>query len=132
MVINREALHEVDLAMADAMEAMAVDVVGRVRPPDAAPFGEGLVESGGYVTYVDGRKVGGGATKPRSMRVRGRGVVTATGYGFPGYFQEVGTVNQPPRPFLAPVVMDVMGDRGAVEGAMRAAFSRRRSLARPR
>ncbi len=122
-ILNRDALHQMDLGMAKALELLAFEVLGKVDPPDAAPFGEGLVESGAYLTYVDGRRVGGDADKkPKAMKVRGRGVVVGVGFGFPGRFVEVGTVRQPPRPFLTPVVMDVVGDRGAVEGAMRSAM----------
>jgi hypothetical protein len=32
-------------------------------------------------------------------------------------------VNQPPRPFLTPAVMGVVGDDGAVEAALRSAFA---------
>lgn len=128
MVLNREALHQVDLAMAEGLEAVALEVLSIADPnvPDAAPFGEGLIERGGHLTYVDGKKVGGDSRvnrKPRDFKVRGQGVAVAAGYTFPAKFNEIGTVHQPARPFLTPAVMSVVGNQGAVVGAMQRAFS---------
>ena len=125
VVLNRETLHEVDLAMVQGFEAMAAQVVAVAGTPDAAPYGVGLIESGSWISYVDGKKVGGTATKkPKNMKVRGQGVATGVGYGFPAKFNEMGTINQPARPFLTPAVMRVVGDSGIVVGAIRAALAR--------
>lgn len=125
MVLNREALHGLDLAMAKGLESMALHVLEVVDVPDAAPYGEGLVEGGGWLSYVDGKKVAGDPQvkrKPRDFKVRGQGVGVAVGFGFPARFQEMGTVNQPPRPFLTPAVMQVAGDPGFVTNAIRSAL----------
>lgn len=123
--INREALHDLDLAMAKGLEALAFRVLLETDPPDATPYGEGLVDRGGFVSYVDGKRVGASqadARKPRAFRVRGQGASVAVGYGFPGRFQELGTERQPPRPFLSPAVMRVVGDEHVVGQALRAAM----------
>ena len=125
VVINREALHSLDLGIAEGLEALARMALAETRPPDAAPFGVGLIEGGGTISYVDGKKVGGDADKkPRGMKVRGQGVAVGVGFGFPARFVETGTVRQPARPFLSPAVVDVTGDRGAVEGAIRGALAK--------
>jgi len=36
------------------------------------------------------------------------------GYGFPGRFQEFGTVNQPARPFLSPAAQQVLPNAGSI------------------
>lgn len=132
-VLNREALHELDLRVAGGLEAVALEILGKVDAPDATPFGEGLVERGGLISYVDGRRVGGDADKkPDAMRVRGQGVVVGVGYGWPGRWQETGTVNQPPRPFFTPVVLAVANDEGAVLAGMRRAHADRLDKARAR
>lgn len=136
VILARGRLHELDLRLAMGLEGIALRVLERVDPPDAAPFGVGLVERGGLISYVDGKRVGGDADrKPKSLRVRGQGVTVAVGFGFPGRFQEMGTVNHAAQPFLTPAVMGVVGDRTLVEGALRAALaraleSRRRRLIR--
>ena len=47
VVLNREALHEIDRGMATGLELLAVKVMDTVRPPDAPEIGEGLVEAAG-------------------------------------------------------------------------------------
>jgi hypothetical protein len=124
VVLARERLHELDLAMAAGLEGNALAVLERVRPPDATPFGEGLVDRGGFISYVGGKRVGGDADKkPEDMRVMGQGVVVGVGFSFPGRFQEMGTVRQPPRPFLTPAVMSVVGDESIVVNAVRVALA---------
>lgn len=132
-VLNREALEQVDLAMAVGVERVAMRILEVVRPPDATPFGEGLVDRGGFISYVDGKRVGGDADqKPKAMLVRGRGIVVGVGFGFPARFQEMGTERQPPRPFLTPAVMQVAGDESVVADAVRAAFNDRMTRQRRR
>lgn len=151
VVINRAAVSEIDMAMVRGLELLAVKVLQVVEPPDAASGtwsidgssgprteGIGLVDRGGFLSYVDGKRVGGDPEvrrKPRGFLVRGRGVSVAVGFGFPGRFNELGTIHQPPRPFLTPAVIQVVQDQGAVEGALRTAFaaaleSKRRRLIR--
>lgn len=125
VVLNREALSQFDRGLVEGLERLAEEAIDRTDPPDAAPYGVGLVEGGGYISYLDGKKVGGTAPKkPTGMRVRGQGAVVGLGFGFPGRFQETGTVNHPPQPFFAPTVVEAVGDRSAVEGAIRGALSR--------
>ncbi|HUU36465.1 MAG TPA: hypothetical protein VMW48_20510, partial [Vicinamibacterales bacterium] len=82
----------------------------------------GLRMMGDSIAYVDGKRVGGVAAKPKAFKVRGQGVSVAVGYPFPARFNEMGTVKQPPRPFLAPAIMATAGSRSAVEGAMKVAM----------
>jgi len=97
------------LATLDGLAAAARDILANTKPPDATPFGQGLVTSGGMagysfgkVTHVEGadRSV----VKPRSFRAPKEGVAVVLGYGFPGRFQEAGTVNHAAQPFLGPSV----------------------------
>ncbi len=125
-VLNRDALAQVDRAMAAGLEWTAMEVLRVADPPDRTPYGEGLVDRGGFISYVDGKRVAGDADqKPKGMLVRGRGIVVGVGFGFPARFQEMGTENQPPRPFLTPAVMQVAGDDAAVASAVRSAFDQR-------
>lgn len=138
VVLNRKAIDQVRLAIADGTSAIGKAIVTTANPPDATPFGEGLVTHGGFVTYVGAKKTAGWSMdgrqpkKPRAIRVRGTDtILTAAGFGFPARFQEFGTARQPARPFLTPA-------RNAVEpraaGIMRqaAAYRIARYLGRPR
>ena len=109
VVLNRKALDGITLAIADGAHAVAKAIVLEADPPDASPFGEGLVTSGGTLVYVGSKKVDGWSMrgqqpkKPRRFRVpKTQGVAAIAGFGFPGRFQEFGTVNQRAQPFLAP------------------------------
>lgn len=134
MVINRDALHEVDSAMVKGMESMALRVLTEADVPTSDRGydyigGERVVnipleDRGGFVAYVAGKKVnefslllGERVKKPQGARVRGAGVVVIAGFSFPARFNEMGTARHPARPFLAPALMEVVGDRGAVEDA---------------
>ena len=112
VVLNRAALDAITLGVADGLLALADAVIAAAKPPDAAPFGEGLVTAGGTVAYVAGKKVGGTAKKPSAMKVKSMGVAVAGGFGFPARFAELGTVNQPARPFLTPALMATVPDAG--------------------
>jgi hypothetical protein len=116
VVLNRAALSEVHLALAEGVEEVCRTVVEVADPPDATPFGEGLVTRGGWLVYDGPKKVGGGSLgglqpkKPRAFKVKGTaGIVGIAGFGFPGRFQETGTVNQPARPWFTPAVVQVKG-----------------------
>jgi hypothetical protein len=123
-VLNRERLQDVDRAMATGLERLAEDVLERADVPDAPPYGVGLIENGAYISYVDGKRIGGTADKkPKSFKVRGRGVSIAVGYPFPARFNEMGTVKQPARPFIAPAVIAVLGNRALVEEAVKAGLA---------
>lgn len=112
VVLNRAALDAVTLGVADGLLVLADAVVAAAEPPDATPFGEGLVTTGGTVAYVLGKKVGGTASKPKTMKVKAMGVAIAGGFGFPAHLQELGTINQPARTFLTPALMATVPDAG--------------------
>ena len=105
--MNRQAVDAIWLGYADGMQQVGLNVLERTQPrvPDQPPIGKGLVRSGRAVTYVSGKKVAGTGTAPREART-GVGIVTVVGYGFPGFFNEVGTVHQPPRPFFTPGMVE--------------------------
>jgi len=118
VVLNRSNLSKVGLAVADGLEAVVRTIVERADPPDATPYGEGLVTRGGWLVYSGPNKVGGGSLqgkqpkKPRKFVVKGtEGTVAAiAGFGFPGHFQELGTAQHGAQPFLWPALMDVVPD----------------------
>jgi len=110
MVLNRAALDAITLGLADGLLALADAVVAATKVPDAPVLGAGLIEAGGTVAYVAGKKVGGTATKPKAMKVKTMGVAVAGGFPFPARFAELGTVNQPARPFLTPALMATVSD----------------------
>ena len=121
VVLNRAALDAVHLALADGVEEIARTVVETAEPPDATPFGEGLVTSGGWLVYDGAKKVAGGSLtglqpkKPRAFRVKGTaGITGIAGFGFPGRFQETGTVNQTARPWFTPAAIRVKGIAAAI------------------
>lgn len=109
VVLNRSALNALGLAVAQGMEDFARLVVTDADPPDATPYGEGLVTEGGWLAYHGSKKIGGGSRtgkqpkKPRGWSVRGNDSIEAVaGFGFPGRFQEMGTVHHGAQPFLWP------------------------------
>lgn len=110
LVLNRAALDAITLGLADGLLALADAVIAATKVPDAPVLGAGLIESGGTVAYVLGKKVGGSAAKPTAMKVRTMGVAVAGGFPFPARFAELGTVNQPARPFLTPALMATVPD----------------------
>ena len=117
VVLNRAALDAITLGMADGLLALADAVIAAAKVPDAPVLGAGLIEAGGTVAYVAGKKVGGSATKPKALRVRTLGVAVAGGFPFPARFAEIGTVNQPARPFLTPALMATVPDAAPFIGA---------------
>jgi hypothetical protein len=114
VVLNRQALDTVHLALAEGVEEIVRTIVETAEPPDATPFGEGLVTRGGWLVYDGPNKVAGGSLegtqpkKPRAFRVRGTaGIVGIAGFSFPGRLQETGWVDAPARPWFTPAVMRV-------------------------
>jgi len=129
VVLNRAALNEVDLAIADGLEEVVRSVVEAAQPPDAAPYGEGLVTHGGWLVYAGSKKVGGGSLdgrqpkKPRAFRVAGSRMIQAiAGFSFPGRFQEAGTAKMAANPFLTPAAGRVVPHAPQI---MKPAVSRR-------
>lgn len=107
--INREALTALGLGMADGLAAIGQRTLDIARPhvPDEPPLGQGLVETGGYVVYIEKKKVAGNATL---SRVDKTGVVLYVGFDFPARFNEIGTVHQSARPFLSPAFAQAADD----------------------
>lgn len=104
--VNRRALSAVREGIVAGMEDIGQRILalGVGKIPDATPFGEGLVTTGDYGVWADGKKVAGTARKPRGAKVA-RGVTLIVGYGFPGRFQSLGTVDIAPNPdwFITPI-----------------------------
>lgn len=115
VVINRAALDEVHLALAEGVEEVARTVVETADPPDETPFGAGLVRHGGWAVYDGTKKVGGGSLdgsqpkKPRAFKPLPNAITGIAGFDFPARFQELGTVHQPARPFFMPAAVRVKG-----------------------
>lgn len=120
VVLNRKAFALIDLAIADGLFAVAERVLEVVRPPDAPPHGQGLVEGGGAVAYLGSKKVNGTTIggkqikKPRGLRAGLGEAVIAVGFGFPARLVELGTVDTHAEPFLTPAVMQVVGSDAEV------------------
>lgn len=150
--LNRAALAQVDLALADGVFdiARAIVRVAESRAPDASTgnypkkwgggprrLGEGLVDRGGAGVWVNGRKTHGTSSiegrpvkKPRALRVKSAGasIVGVAGFGFPAAFDELGTLNAPAQPFLTPAVAEVVPDaRVILSAAMERRFRGERS-----
>lgn len=100
VVLNRAALTEVGLALADGMAVVAQAYIETANVPDAEPLGQGLVKSGDWGVWVEGRKVAGTAAKPRSAKVK-PGIVALAGWGFPARLVETGTVDTRAQPFAS-------------------------------
>ena len=109
VVLNRSRMARVHLGLADGVGAVAAEIIEVANPPDATPYGVGLVQGGGWLLYKGDKKLAGAGLdgrqpkKPRSLRVRGTTLIVAiAGFGFPGRFQELGTVQAGAQPFLVP------------------------------
>jgi hypothetical protein len=112
VTLNRKNLSRLHKAFADGIEEVCRTFVETADPPDATPYGQGLVTTGGWLVYDGANKVAGGSlrgvqpNKPRAFRVRGTtGIQGIAGFGFPARFQETGTVHQPARPFGSPAAI---------------------------
>lgn len=116
VVLNRAAIEQAILAEADGLFAVAVKVIEAARPPDAPPYGKGLVEGGGALAFVGRKKVAGTTIggrqikKPRQLKLRDGEVTAIAGWGFPARFVELGTLNTHAEPFLTPAALQVVGD----------------------
>lgn len=114
VVLNRKAFDEITLAIADGLFAVAEEVLSVVHPPDAPPFGQGLVQGGGALAYVGSKKVNGTTIggrqikKPRALRLSQGEVAAIVGFGFHARFAELGTIDTHAEPFLTPAVMQVL------------------------
>lgn len=109
-VLNKRALNAFAMGVADGFADMGKRFVEVVKPPDAEPFGKGLVTTPDWGVWVGGKKVDGTATKPKSARLNRTGVTLFAGEGFPGRFQELGTVKMPANPHVTPAMLHVIPD----------------------
>lgn len=106
VVLNRKAIDGIYLAAADGAFAVAKAHNVATHPPDAPPYGQGLVQGGGALVFVNGKKVDGTTIggrqikKPRQLNVKDYPVVAMSGWGFPGRFVQFGTVDTPAQPFF--------------------------------
>ena len=113
VVLNRKAMDRIELAVADGAFAVGKAVIAAARPPDAAPYGHGLVEGGGVIAYLNGKKVDGTTIggkqvkKPRRVDVADHTVVVIAGFGFPGRFAQFGTSRMRGNPFLTRAVAEI-------------------------
>ncbi len=120
VVLNRAALTTVHLALAEGIEEIVRTIVEVADPPDATPFGVGLTTNGGWLVYAGSKKVAGGSLrglqpkKPRAFRPESAGITGMAGFGFPGRFQETGTVNHAAQPFFTPAAEQVAGRAGEI------------------
>jgi hypothetical protein len=123
--INRAGLDAVMGGLADGVSAIASRILLRavLKAPDAPAMGEGLVRRNAAITFVGKKRVfqrrgdGDGATvkKPRgSDRLQEGRVLAIVGFGFPGMFQEFGTVHHGAQPFLTPAASEVVGSEAQV------------------
>ena len=138
VVFHRETIDVLVLAAVDGLFDLSKEIIedAGARAPDSPydpyPAGEGLPKQGGVLAYAKGAKVNGWSqrgtqpSKPRAVREPSResGFVIVAGFGFPAHFAELGTVNEPARPFVTPALMARVPD---AEGYIRASTQRRLS-----
>lgn len=127
VVVNRRAITAAREGFVAGMEDIGQRVLalGEGKIPDATPFGEGLVTTSDYGIWVDGKKVAGGATKPRRV-VAKQGVTLIVGYGFPGRFQSLGTTEIAPNPdwFVTPMNEVLPGTGAYLKAPVKAALAK--------
>lgn len=107
-VVNRKALTAIREAHVAALEDMGQQLLAVAKVPDDPPYGVGMIQTGTYGVWSDGRKVAGLARKPRGVRLPTSGVVMVAGYGFPAHFLEFGTIRMRPQPFVTPAALEVV------------------------
>lgn len=113
VVYNRRTHNALRLGLADGLLQVAEVIVQVAHPPDATPFGEGLVTTGTAGGWIDGRKIGGRSPKPRGA-IPPTGIAAVASFGFPGRFQELGTIHHGAQPFLTPAVDAVTPHMGPI------------------
>jgi hypothetical protein len=122
VVLNRKAFDAIDLGLVDGLFAVAQEILAAARVPDAPPMSKGLIEGGGAIGYLGRKKVastqigGRDVKKPRSLKLTPGESVVAVGFGFPGRFVELGTVDTPAQPFLTRAAAQVVPDARFIVG----------------
>lgn len=130
VVMNLGALDELMRGAADGLNVLGPKIIAQAsanapRDPEAAakrgvPM---MADTGHYVVYAGGKKVGGeeGETgKPRGMKTSKTGADLGVWFSSPlSHFAELGTIKETARPFLTPALMSNIGDAGPyVKAAM--------------
>ncbi len=130
VVMNRAALDELGLRIADGLielgDVILADAVDHAPrdPEKAAERGVPMMaDTGKFVVYAGGKKVGGdegGTGKPRGMRTPKDQAVLGVWFSSPlSHFAELGTIKETARPFLGPAFSAHLGDIGpCLERAM--------------
>ena len=138
VVMNRAALDELQLAMADGLLAVGEQIIAEAqenapRDPEAAaergvPM---MADTGHVVVYALGKKVGGddgGTGKPRGMKTPKDQAVLGVWFSSPiSHLVELGTIKMPARPFFTPSLMSNLGDVGPYVRKAMGARARRQS-----
>jgi hypothetical protein len=120
VVINRAKVEAIRLAVADGMFEVGRAVIDGADVPDATPLGFGLIQGGGVIAYVDGKKVNGTTIggkqikKPRAVKLGGTGILVIAGFGFPGRMVHNGSIHNTPNPFLARSMFATAPTAGAI------------------
>lgn len=125
VVLNRSKVDTLRLGIADAIFGVALEVLDTTRPPDAPPYGKGLVEGGGALAFVDKRKVNGTTIggrqikKPRALKldIGENGIVAIVGYGFPGRLVHNGSIHNRANPFLRRSGLEVLPAAKGIAGS---------------
>ena len=123
VVMNRAALDELQLAMADGLLRLGEQIIAEARdtaprdPEIAAKRGVPMMaDTGNLVVYALGKKVGGdegGTGKPRGMATPKDQAVLGVWFSSPlSHFAELGTLKERARPFLTPALARNLGDVG--------------------
>lgn len=117
IVLNYRKLAEINAAFVDGVFEVGKAIIENANPPDASPYGVGLVTQGGVIVWHDTKMVkawslsGQKPKKPKKFRVgaeRGN-IVGVAGFDHPGRFQEFGTVHHRAQPFLTPALNETDG-----------------------
>lgn len=138
VVMNRAALDELQLAMADGLLRVGEQVIAEARdnaprdPEIAAKRGVPMMaDTGNLVVYALGKKVGGddgGTGKPRGMKTPKDQAVLGVWFSSPiSHLIELGTVKMPAQPFLTPSLTGNLGDTGPYVRKAMAARARRQA-----
>lgn len=107
VVVNPRARKAIRAGYVEGLAKLGEEFLEQTRPdiPDRPPIGEGLVTEGAYGVFVDGERVAGTADLPR--QTSREGVVLVAGYPSPMRFHEEGTIHEPARPVLTPVIHEL-------------------------